>query len=389
MTLLLCFSIILLCIVFILGSKIFALQERHQKLAREKDKALDVLNQELSWQEEKLHTVLQSMNEGIVILGDADRILFFNQQFLDLFGIQLNHSGVKFLDANRNSEIRKLLFHTRHGQVKKILDFCIQDRDLIFEVKALPIQFKGRPSRAILLRDLTAPVQSERSKREFIANASHQLKTPIAVIQSYVETMLRDSSIDGEQREKFLSKIYERSKDMTEMIVRLVELSKIEAGQKPMDSSRINLSLFMEQKLKSFEVLFAQKNIRLESNLAKDVFLETSAALLEMILDNLIENSVKFMPEGGSISCNLRDDQHRVLIECKDSGIGIPSEDLHHIFERFFKSRHAEKWNKGGTGIGLAMVKTAVDQMGGSIEVQSQLGKGTQFALRFEKAKAS
>ncbi|MEZ4705483.1 MAG: PAS domain-containing sensor histidine kinase [Bdellovibrionota bacterium] len=379
----------------ILWSKM--LGDRKQKIHVEKEllaknKKIKEIEGEKKELEEKLDTVLSSMHEGIVILNQKNHLLFYNDRFIRMFQVSFDEtSSSRLLDASKIPEIRRLIYYTRQNQkeLTQTVGFELYDTEIQVEVQTIPTQFRGEPATVLLLHDITSLKNSEKARRDFIANASHQLKTPLAVIQGYVETMVEDPQMDEKVRQKFLQQIVMRTQEMTTMIVRLVELSKIETEVNVLEKKRVALRSAVERKLSGFDVLLKQKEIRSELSIDPSLVIHVAPSLLDLVLENLIDNAIKFVPKKGHILVKAYEENEEIVLSVVDSGVGIPKDEWARIFDRFYKSSHTSMHNPTGTGIGLAMVKSAVAQMGGKITVHSEKEKGTEFQLRFEKERAS
>jgi len=224
-------------------------------------------------------------------------------------------------------------------------------------------------------------------RREFVANVSHELKTPITSIQGYSETLLSSDDIDKETREKFLEVINKEAERMSRLVSDLLKLSKMDFQSNAMNRASFNAvklaancidKIFIEADKKNQElVLFNEGD--------DEIYAYANEVDVEQVLLNIISNAIKYTPEGGKIAVKVEQIGDYAEILVKDNGIGIPKEDLPRIFERFYRVDKARSRDVGGTGLGLAIVKHIVKNLGGTINVKSEFGKGSEFTVNIPK----
>lgn len=223
----------------------------------------------------------------------------------------------------------------------------------------------------------------DKLRKELIANVSHDLRTPLAIIHGYVETLImKTKTVSTEARDRYLNIVLNSTERLKKLVEELFELSKLEAGQVKTNKEPFFLAELVQDIYHKYQLLAQKKNIRLNPILLNNTSLiEGDIALIERALHNLIDNAVKHTPEGESISIELLGDEETVEFKIRNTGVGIPSEDLPKIFERYYKSKKTEDEPHKGSGLGLAIVKGILNLHNATIEVKSKEGAFTQFSL--------
>ncbi len=213
---------------------------------------------------------------------------------------------------------------------------------------------------------------------DFIANVSHELKTPLAVIQSY-STILQNTDLSAEERQEYLSKISASTQQLSALVSNILKLNKIENNQTEAKFERYNLSSQLSHSLLDFEEMWDEKNINIEFAVEDDVFICSDKELMKIVWSNLFSNAIKFTPNGGTISVILKKSANQINVSIKDTGCGMSKETQEHIFEKFYQgdTSHSEK----GNGLGLALVKRIIDLTDNKIAVKSEINRGTEFTV--------
>ena len=223
--------------------------------------------------------------------------------------------------------------------------------------------------------------KNEILKNDFISNVSHEIKTPLTVIQNYAKTLQSDQ-IDTTQRKELLNGLEFQTKKLSALITNILKLNKLENQQIVPDMEELDLAELLRVSTLNFENLFEKKQITLECNI-EEVKVVSSASLLEIIFNNLISNAVKFTEPGGKVSISLSSKNDLAVIKVKDTGCGISKETGEHIFDKFYQGDTSH--SSEGNGLGLALVKKVIDLIGGEISVNSKVGKGTTFKIVLKK----
>ena len=230
----------------------------------------------------------------------------------------------------------------------------------------------------VVFHDVTEIRRLETLQKEFISNVSHELKTPLTSIQGYAETLLDDDQLDGFPK-KFIERIFNNAGRLSEMIAELFKLVRLERGLQELDWVDISFSQLETEIKLDFDNYLAGKNIELkfENNFGGDTFL-AGKGYINRVFNNLVENAVKYTEEG-SVVVRISRDDGVARIEVEDTGIGIPSENIDRIFERFYRVDKDRSRGNGGSGIGLAIVRHIVSLHGGDVWAESRLGRGTKI----------
>jgi two-component system phosphate regulon sensor histidine kinase PhoR len=236
----------------------------------------------------------------------------------------------------------------------------------------------------IVLHDVTDIQRQEQLRKDFVADVSHELRTPLAAIRGYAETLLDGALEDEANNRKFVEVILSHAIRLNNIASDLLVLSELDSDARPAAPSEpVSVRDVVESVVKTIEATANARNVRFEHLACDDCFIQGHRYRLEQVLVNLVDNAVKFNRPGGEvrIQCTCTNDGY-VRISVSDTGIGIPSEDLKRVFERFYRVDRARSRPAGGTGLGLPIVKEIVNRMGGSVTVESQLGRGSTFTIR-------
>lgn len=229
-----------------------------------------------------------------------------------------------------------------------------------------------------LARELS---KNEMLKNDFISNVSHEIKTPLAVIQNYA-TVLQSDDLTDEKKEQYLNGLIIQTKKLSNLVSNILKLNKLENQQIIPEIEEFDLSELLRVIILSYESLFEKKQLQLECNI-DDVKIVSSSSLLEIVFNNLISNAIKFTNNGGKVVVNLKQDKTHIFIDIEDAGCGISQEVGKHIFDKFYQGDKSH--NSEGNGLGLALVKNVIDLIGGEISVKSKVGVGTTFTIILKK----
>jgi len=277
------------------------------------------------------------------------------------------------------------VLHTGRTQVGGEHDVLVglDGRDRPVAMVAAPVrQDEDRIIGAVIvLRDISRERRLERMKEDFIASISHELRTPLTCIKAYTETIIDDDRMDGETRGEFLRIINQESDRLAQLIEGLLEISRLESGRTVLAPGRVDLCRLVEKAAVALRPVADRKDVQIETLVDPRLpAIEADASKIESVVTNLANNAVKFTEPGGAVRISAEQRGPLAVIGVSDTGMGIPPEDLPHIFERFYRVG-ATALKVPGTGLGLAIVKKIVDMHGGSIEVHSRLGEGTTFTV--------
>jgi two-component system sensor histidine kinase VicK len=241
----------------------------------------------------------------------------------------------------------------------------------------------------IVLQDMTKMARLDKTRRDFVANVSHELRTPLTSVKTYTETLLDGAVEDVETASRFLRVIDDETQRMTNLVMDLLELSRLDNKPGLQEREVVDLSGLLRVTIRQSMVLAEAKgqSIRFEPP-GKPYFIEAEAKKINQVITNIITNSIKYSPENTAIEIALEETDRYYRVFIKDNGIGIPKDDIPHIFERFYRVDKARSRAQGGTGLGLAIAKEIMEEHNGRIVVSSELGKGTTMVLRFPRYRA-
>lgn len=337
----------------------------------------------------KMEAVFQSMFEGVIVIDEHRKILLMNKAIKDLLGIKEDVLGKTPLEVIRNNNIQEIV--EKVLAIKKPLDAkevgLFSPLDKVLLVNAVPVGYEGKPAGAVLVfHDITKLRQLENIRREFIANISHELRTPAANIKGYAETLLDGALNDKENAVEFLKIIYSESGRLEKLITDILGLSKIESEKFKMSLKKHSIKNIAETVSAEFGPRIKEKDLQMKINIADnlpEVFVDDY--YIRQVFSNLIDNAIKYTDPKGSINITAHDKGKLVQVDVLDTGIGIPEQDIPRIFERFYRVDKARSRELGGTGLGLAIVKHIVQAHNGEVWVTSTAGKGSTFSFTIPK----
>jgi two-component system phosphate regulon sensor histidine kinase PhoR len=364
-----------------------------EPLAQSVDQVQDYLRDhfaELRSSRDQLSTVLNSMIEAVIVIDDRQRVVLRNASASRLFRLPKESIGRPLFELVRQPQLQnwvELTLGAREVAGGELLLTSPTSRTLSVRVQPLPEGSTGGRA-MVVATDISQLRRLEEIRQEFVANASHELKTPLASIKACLETLVDGGAIDDpEVRDRFLNVVSEQADRMDHLIRDLLSLTRIENDEADLDLHPVDLESLVTQSVGRQRQTAERKRISVRIEPPADpVEPLGDEESLEHILDNLIDNAVKYTDAGGVVTIRWRPDGDWCLLEVQDTGIGIPHQHLDRIFERFYRVDRARSREVGGTGLGLSIVKHLVQNQGGEIRVASQMGKGTSFSVRLLRA---
>jgi signal transduction histidine kinase len=329
----------------------------------------------------RLETTLASIVEGVVAVDQAGMMVQMNGAAARFLRANLRSDlGLPFAEVCTNREIAELVrtaLTTQRFQKKEA-----NVEGVVLDCYAGPLS-EGAGA-VLVLHDITEVRRLEAVRRDFVANVSHELKTPLTAIKGYVETLLSGGLDDRENNLRFLRKVEGHANRLTALISDLLSLSRIESGEAVARKEVVEVKDILAASMARLAPSAEKKGVRFETGLPEEslkIFADTEA--LNQIFDNLIDNAIKYTEGGGRISAALSRQEGKVVFEVEDTGVGIPAEDLPRIFERFYRVDKARSRELGGTGLGLSIVRHLVQALDGEVKVRSSLGSGSVFTVVF------
>lgn len=344
------------------------------------------------WENEnRMKSVIDNMISGIVVIGRDDKVELMNRAAEEILGFRAAQAiGLQYDRLKQPLPFEQLIFDCIY-QGEHIRDEIVlyYPEEKTIDIHLIPMKGESLhiAGLVVVLHDITAIRKLERMRSEFVANVSHELKTPIAAVKGFTETLLSGSVEDEETERSFLQIIYDESERLDRLIGDILELSKIESKREPLQYVPIQLDRFLHSIIEMMMPQANHKNISLQLQTPPDIYIEGDEDKLRQVFINLLSNGINYTPEKGVVRVELttsalHDEEYdRVMISVSDTGIGIPRKDLPRIFERFYRVDKARSRGSGGTGLGLSIVKHLVELHRGSIHVDSELGLGTTFRV--------
>lgn len=338
---------------------------------------------ELENQKKKTEHLLNSMEDGLVLLSGTMEVLQANDAACRLLEVSRDLVGKNLIYLTRDQEILDAAAQTVSQECEHELDVDLTDtRGIILSVHLSPVRFAWLEQGAVMLiRNVTQIRQTERIRSEFIANASHELKTPITSVRGFAELLSAGVVTDPNKVEEYLGRIMSESDRMTGIIQDILRLSSLESRKGEQQMVNIDLSRQCQEILKSLAPQLEQKKINVSLTGQLSILAEETDVY--QMLRNLIDNALKYNVEGGKISIVLSEENAKKSIIISDTGIGIPTEHQARVFERFYRVDKGRSRMIGGTGLGLAIVKHTVAKYGGDIQLESREGHGTTIRITF------
>jgi two-component system phosphate regulon sensor histidine kinase PhoR len=331
--------------------------------------------------------ILSSMVEGVLAVDDQLRVTFCNQALARLAGNRMPPVGTPLMELVRDSELQATLSEViRTGEpAKRRLHIPVVSTGRSFELQAAPLitgnKPGDKPGAIAILHDITDLERLETIRNDFVANVSHEFRTPLAAISGYAETLLDGGLEDAENNRRFLEIINANAIRLSSIAADLLTLSELQTGATPRELEAIPVADAIESALTTVASEAAKRGVLLERGPVDKLFVQGSRYRLEQALVNLLANAVKFNKPGGCVRAETQRNGAELYILISDTGVGIPSSDLPRIFERFYRVDKARSREVGGTGLGLSIVKHIVERMHGHVSATSQLGKGSVFTV--------
>jgi two-component system phosphate regulon sensor histidine kinase PhoR len=349
----------------------------------------------LEHDKEQLRAILSGMVEGVIAIDVDQRVLFANDRAGALLGFDPNAAVKRQLcDLTHQQAFRDIV-----GRALSGTEPCREElewkgppaRILALYISRFPGH--GTPGAVVVIHDTTDLRKVERLRQDFVANVSHELKTPLAVIKSSVEALADGAAEEPDARNMFLTQVVREADRLEELISDLLSLARIESGNLGLEPQAIALGRAITDCMERHQARAEIKTLTLVErpppDQPGDVSAWVDADALRQVMDNLVDNAIKYTPNGGRISVRWTARGDTVSFEVADSGLGIPEADLPRIFERFYRVDKARSRAVGGTGLGLAIVKHLVQAMKGQVTVTSKVGKGTTFRVTLPRAGAA
>lgn len=347
-------------------------------------------------QQDRLGTLIENMGSSLIFIDSSGHIILINRTFKEIFHVEsadiLHRLYYKVIPFEEINQLIETIFMTEKKVRKQILLPLSIERKF-FDVYGAPVLGANDEWKGVILvfHDITELKRLEQIRKDFVANVSHELMTPITSIKGFSETLLDGALKEEETLEEFLTIILKESDRLKCLIQDLLDLSKIEQHGFTINRQTVDIIDIIQDILAMLKGKIEEKEIDLILQAKKDqqIWMLGDANRLKQIFLNLVDNAINYTPKKGKITITLTEEHHQIVIRIKDTGIGIKQEEIPRIFERFYRIDKARSRSQGGTGLGLAIVKHLVEAHQGTIFVQSEVGKGTAFIVTFLKTTKS
>lgn len=343
----------------------------------------------LSLESDRRDAILSSMAEGVLAVNRDMQVVFCNRALLDALGLRFPvNEGMPVQDLIRDPGFLDMISEVLSTGKPVTSRLQLPGEDIsVFEANAAPLPMPPDRGALLILHDITGLERLERIRRDFVANVSHELRTPLTAIRGYAETLLDGALEDVDNNRRFVEIIQAHAIRLNNIASDLLTLSDLESGRAESDGGAIPVDDAVNTAYLTVEPEARIRGVRLVRGEPNGLHVNGHALRLEQALVNLLDNAVKFNHQGGEARIESgTTPEGEVYISVADTGSGIPSEDLPRIFERFYRVDKARSRAVGGTGLGLSIVRHVVERMGGTIKVESRLGKGTTFTIHLPQA---
>lgn len=332
-------------------------------------------------QQEEFSIITENMQEGLVVIDRYTMILSGNSSVWKLFHVSEPKSGESVYVLNRSEEFQNIIDKALDGKHNEAV-LKVDGSDI--HVIANPVMRDNQVEGAVLLLvNVTEKLEREKLRREFSANVSHELKTPLTSISGFAE-IIQDGYVKEEDIRAFAGRIYKEAQRLITLVEDVIRISQLDEGEVPYEWTDVDLYQTAKNVFGTLSEAAKKHNVHLYIE-GDRVHLHTVSGILEEVLFNLCDNAIKYNKQDGSVCVRLTENEENVCISVKDNGAGIPKEDQSRVFERFYRVDKSHSKEIGGTGLGLSIVKHGVSFLGGEVELESIPGQGTEITVKFPK----
>lgn len=339
--------------------------------------------EQLQSQKKEFSLITDNMQEGFVVVDKSSNILSYNKGAAKLFGVNYPLEGKNILALNRMEEFADCVNASVGGRHSEMI---INFGESYYNIYANPVFDAGEPTGAIIIiTDVTEKEERDTLRREFSANVSHELKTPLTSISGIAEVM-KNGILDTCDIPKFAGKIYDEAGRLINLVEDIISLSKLDETENLTDMVKMDLFVVSEMVVKRLEEIAKKQSVKLFVK-GKHIYIKGVPAIIDEMIYNLVENGVKYNREGGQVTVSVYEDMGKAALTVSDTGIGIAGDKLDRIFERFYRVDKSRSKEIGGTGLGLSIVKHGAKLHNAEISVESEPDRGTVIKVIFESEK--
>jgi len=346
------------------------------------------LGRQIAGRESGTQTILRAMQDGLLVVDKSLRVTLVNQAFRKLFGLPEISLEAPLLDVVRDATVDRLIEETlragkaMQSELVRADSKTNSERDV--EISAVPIKDDAglTTGAVVLFHDITQLKQTDKVRRDFVANVSHELRTPLSILRGYIETLLDNPQTSDKELSRILGVMERHSKRLGLLVDDLLTLARLESRSAGLQFSDVQLAELFQSVIRDWEKKLAEKQLKVVVDLSPDArTIRADETRLHEVLYNLLDNALKYSRENGEIRLRAVQRGPEIVLSVTDNGIGISKDDLPRIFERFYRADKARSRELGGTGLGLAIVKHIAQLHGGRVEAESELGKGTTIRV--------
>jgi two-component system, OmpR family, phosphate regulon sensor histidine kinase PhoR len=345
-------------------------------------KGLEKQFKEIETEKNQLRTILDGMVEGVLVTDEGGGILLVNPALRSILHLEGECTGKTILECFRNKTIYESIQKALQSGASEEVDLSIwigsEERDLILHTTSL-LSGANIIGSVSVFYDVTRIRRLENIRKEFVANVSHELKTPLTNILGYAETLRSGALADGEASTRFVEKIESNAVQLKNLVEDILKLSEIESGRMELNPVSIGLLDFVRSLESDYEEDLKAKRLSFDKSISSDLKVFADPVALRQILGNLVDNAIKYSSIGGTIHVESELIEQFCQVAVADTGMGIHEKDLPHLFERFYRVDKSRSRQLGGTGLGLSIVKHLVQLHGGKVWAESQIGQGSRF----------
>lgn len=329
----------------------------------------------------QLSAVLQAMVEGVLAVDGTERLMFANTAACTMLEMPPeNLQGRLVYDCVRSSNVQEAVREAVGQRAIVNIECRLPRNDALVKLVASPLAGGGA---VVVLEDVTEVRKLETMRQDFVNGISHELKTPLTVIQACTETLLDEANDDIDASKRFLGQIQQQAERLLQMILGMLQLARVESGEQVLDKEPVDLFGIARDVVAEMKPVAEGTQRTLQLLGESELFVLGDYQAIRTVIGNLVDNALKYTTEGGNVSVTLAVEDTANLVQISDNGIGIPVEDQNRVFERFFRVQRDRNRDRGGTGLGLAIVKHLCEAMGAEIKLTSDHGKGSKFEIRF------
>jgi two-component system phosphate regulon sensor histidine kinase PhoR len=360
------------------GDAVEALGISLNRTAARLDRTIQTLTEERNLSS----AILGSMVEGVAVVNGSERLVFANPGFAEILGLDVPPtSGSALVEVVRQTELLEAVRQVLGGEPRVQSEIVTGTlRQHYFAITVAAVRAGDTTGAVVVLHDITELRKLERVRRDFVANVSHEFRTPLTAIQGFAETLLAGAIDDSQNRTRFLEIILEHSRRLARLTEDLLVLSKMDAERLELEIRRLSVLQLIESCLDTAQRRGAEKDLRISVSMPQTLpDIAGDRRRLAEVLQNLLDNAIQYTLPGGKIIVSAKSAEEEIILTVSDTGIGIPKADQPRIFERFYRVDVARSREAGGTGLGLAIAKHLVEVHGGRLWVESEIGQGSQF----------